>query len=188
MMLFDMPIEKDEQNNDSAGAAIKFDGKHLYATSGKLNDVINQLEENTCVHWVSEGDWSMHDLLNALLELSGPANVYLSSYAFSEYPARMIADLVGRKIIRELYCLIDARIDVRSASALNLIKNCATRLELVNTHAKVTVIESNTMMIVTIGSANYTTNKRYECGVVMMDREAALFHKKWITDAFDKNK
>lgn len=185
-MLFGLP-KKNDNKKVTAGGGKAFDGEQQFPSSKKLNDVIALLDSNRCIHWVSEGDWSMHDLLFSLLDYTGPANVYLSSYAFSEYPARLIAERKSRKVIKDLYCLIDKRLDVRSASALTIIKNVATKLELVNTHAKVTVIENKNMMVVVIGSANYTTNKRFESGVIITDREAALFHKKWITDAFSKD-
>lgn len=186
-MLFDRPIET-VPKQDSSGGAMPFFGEQYFPSSKKLDDTIALVQEGRAVHWVSDGDWSMHDLLASLINFTGPAAVYLSSYAFSEYPARLIAEFVSKKTITELHCLIDKRLDVRSASALSIIKNIATRLELVNTHAKVTVLENKKTMVVVISSANYTTNKRYESGIVIVDREAANFHKKWMTDAFEKNK
>jgi hypothetical protein len=186
-MLFELPkMENEVSSTDSGAKALGM--QHSFPMSYKLEDALSMIQEGKCIHWLSEGDWSMHDMLIGLLMITGPAKVYLSSYAFSEYPARLIADHMSRKIITELYCLIDKRLDVRSASALSIIKNIATKLKLVHTHAKVTVIENDKMLVTVIGSANYTTNKRYECGVVLMDREAGLFHKKWMLDAFDKNK
>lgn len=185
-MLFSVP-GKNEQQKETAGDGQSFPGENVYPANMKLQSVLAMLSNSRCVHWVSEGDWSMHDLLFSLLDYTGPANVYLSSYAFSEFPARMIAEYKSRKIIKDLFCLIDKRLDVRSASALTMIKNVATRLELVNTHAKVTVIENDEHLIVVIGSANYTVNKRYECGVIITDSAAALFHKNWMINAFKNN-
>lgn len=186
-MLFDIPKTEDK-NVESNGGVKNYDGEHAFPVSTKLEDALALIQEGKCIHWVSEGDWSMHDMLIGLLMITGPADVYLSSYAFSEYPARLIADHMKRNIIKSLYCIIDKRLDVRSASALTIIKNIATRLELVQTHAKVTVIENDKIMLAVIGSANYTTNKRYETGVIIVEREAANFHKKWILHALDKNK
>ncbi|MBE2229965.1 MAG: hypothetical protein IAE96_04895 [Chitinophagaceae bacterium] len=184
-MLFDTE-QPDHEEKPSAGAGQRFDGDIEMPASMKLLEVIDLVATGRCVLWLTDGDWSMHDMLMAILDRTGPANVYLSSYAFSEFPARLIADMKSRGIIRELHCLIDKRLDVRSASALNIIRNTATRLRLVRTHAKVTVIENDQHLIAVVGSANYTSNKRYEAGVILADRDAALFHKKWITDAFDR--
>lgn len=186
-MLFDLPKSEDIPQEKASGAIPKQLNQRL-AAGNKIHDVLAIVEKGCCVHWLSDGEWSMHDLLLGLLQISGPADVFLSSYAFSEYPARLIADLKDRKIIRSLYCLIDSRIDKRSASALALVRNCADHLKMVNTHAKVTVIENREFVFCIIGSANYTTNKRYEAGMIIADAGVSLFHKKWITDELRKTK
>lgn len=185
--MFELPKKEGPVAANSSGAMVK----HLvnkFSASNKIHDVLALVEGNACVHWVSEGEWSVHDLLLGLLQMSGPATVYLSSYAFSEYPARLIADLKSRKVITQLHCLIDSRIDKRSASALNLVRNCADRLKMVNTHAKVTVIENEMHTFCIIGSANYTTNKRYEAGMIITDDAVSYFHKKWICDELERTK
>lgn len=186
-MLFDLP-GKDETKKESAGGSTGYDGEQRFPVNYKLNEVLQLLHANRCVHWLSEGDWSMHDMLMGILDITGPAEVYISSYGFSEYPARIIADLKARKIIIKLSCLVDLRLDTRSASAFNIVKNVSDRVKQINTHAKVTIIENEKYSVVVVGSANYTTNKRYECGTVIMGVEATAFHKKWIEDAFTKNK
>lgn len=186
MMLFDMPKQKDPEPVKTDGAVITGEAQQLSPSNYVLQDLLALIRDNTCVHWVSDGDWSTHELLHSILQLAGPADVYLSSYAFSEYPARLIADLKERKVIKNLYCIIDSRLDVRSASALTIIRNVATRCELLNTHAKVTVIENDEYSIAIVGSANYTTNKRYESGIVVTEKKIVDFHKQWLIKAMDK--
>jgi hypothetical protein len=154
----------------------------LHPGTLKLQDVVSLVDHGRTVHFVSAGDWSMHHLLEKLLELTGPANVHLSSYAFGEAAARRVADCVASGTIKELYCLVDSRIDVRSASSLAIVRNVATAYKLLDTHAKVTVITNDTWRLVVIGSANYTGNKRYEAGVITTDAGAVDFHLKWMQD------
>jgi hypothetical protein len=164
----------------SAGQGVADSSDHVAAPSMKLQDVTHLVDHGRTVHWVSEGDWSMHQLLQKLLELTGPADVFISSYAFSELPARTIADMKATGTIRKLFCVLDSRIDVRSASALTLIKNTADKCKLTHTHAKVTVIRNDQWFLVVVGSANYTTNVRYEAGIISTDSTVASFHQKWI--------
>lgn len=186
-MLFGLQKTEDIPEENASGSISQPLNQRL-STTNMIHDVLAMVQPGNCVHWVSDGEWSVHDLLLGLLQLSGPADVFLSSYAFSEYPARLIADLKSRGIIRSLYCLIDSRIDKRSASALTLIRNCADQLKMVNTHAKVTVIENAEFIFCIVGSANYTTNKRYEAGMIISDRSVSCFHKKWISDELRKEK
>lgn len=154
----------------------------------KLEALLQHIEKDCCIHWVANGEWSMHELLIGLLHQAGPSDVYLSSYAFSEHPARIIADLKSRNMIKDLHCLIDSRIDVRGASALTMIRDIATSCKMLNTHAKVTLVLGETLQLAVVGSANYTTNKRYEAGVIIAHPEAVLFHKKWMQDELNRNK
>jgi hypothetical protein len=193
LMLFEMPQEEDSgcemrDKQNATGCGIEKPLNQRLSMSNKIHDVLALVEPGCCVHWVSEGEWSVHDLLLGLLQMAGPSDVFISSYAFSEYPARLLADLKERKIITQLFCLIDSRIDKRSASALTLVRNCADNLKLVHTHAKVTVIENEQSVYCIVGSANYTSNKRYEAGVIIADEAVAAFHKKWISDELAKTK
>ena len=176
----------DKRISESQGTVIALQGVHYVCKTRKLNEVKKTLPDNDFIHWVSNGDWSMHELLLLCLSITGPANVYISSYAFSEKPARIIADLKNKGHIQELHCLIDSRIDVRSAGAFQLVQGCATTCKLVNTHAKVTVIENETHQIAIVCSANYTTNERYEAGYISKLPELAAFNKEWITDEIAK--
>jgi hypothetical protein len=183
-MLFKLPSKMEDSEGQDPGISKMLDQK--INSSLKIESVLEQVQENCCVHWVTAGDWNVHDLLIGLLMYSGPANVYISSYAFSEYPARIISELKDQKMILNLFCLIDSRIDKRSASALTLVRNCATKCKLINTHAKVTIIENKKTQLIIIGSANYTSNKRYETGVIIQDPAVVNFHKKWMLNEINK--
>lgn len=185
-MLFDIPIQKEEKPS-SSGGSIDHDVDHYFPNDSKLEDVLNLVRANVCIHWHSKGDWSTHDLLGGLLDYSGPADVMISTYAFSEYPARLIAELKRTGQIKKLKCIIDSRIDTRSAGALNLVRNCADKLVMTDTHAKVTIIENRSTSLVIVGSANYTTNKRHEAGMIIANPRVVAFHKKWIEDAFNEH-
>jgi hypothetical protein len=159
-------------------------GENEFSFSSKLGDLIEKIEPGKTVHWVSAGDWSMHEMLVAFIAKTGPADVIISSYAFSETPTRVLASLIDDGLIKSLTCIIDSRVDTRSASALAMLRNCADDMLLTATHAKVTIVEGDYLSYAIVGSANYTVNKRFEAGIITDCKEAISFHKKWINDAF----
>jgi hypothetical protein len=163
-------------------------GGMAYPVNRKLQAVLQKVEPEKLVHWVSGGAWNMIDLFMGVLAMAGKSDVYISSYSFSEKPARIIADLVHDGAITNLYCLIDSRVDTRSASALTLIQNCAAKCVLLDTHAKVTLITNGKQYYTIVGSANYTTNRRWETGFVCMDPETFLFHQNWMQHAMERGK
>ena len=70
----------------SGGATILTIGK----ANAKLHQVFGQVAQQQSVHYVSLGDWSTHDLLFFLLGQTGPARVYFTTWAISEYAIRQL--------------------------------------------------------------------------------------------------
>ena len=155
----------------------------VMSESSLLPDIMAQLKQNTCVFWVSNGEWSMHQMLMAILDKTGSAKLWLSTYAMSEKPARIIAQLKDEKVITELNVVLDNRVDVRTAGSLQIIKTIADKYGLVDTHAKVSVVRNDDFDIAVVGSANYTENSRWEAGVIIWDKTICDQHIVWIEKA-----
>lgn len=170
-----------------ATAAADDDNDQVFCDSEKLVDVINQVDHGKTIHWFSTGDWSMHQMLQKLLEKTGPADVWISSYAFSEKPARLLCDLKDTGAIKKLSCIIDSRVDVRSASALSMMRNKCDALKLCATHAKVTILKNDQWFLVVVCSANYTTNKRIETGCICTNAVIANCYKTLIEDELKRD-
>jgi hypothetical protein len=122
-------------------------------------------------------------MLLGLLNITGPAEVMISSYAMGETPARLLAQLKDEGVITKLFCVLDDRVDVRSAKSLQLIQSISDSYALVDTHAKVTLIYNEQWRIAVVGSANYTENKRFETGVITCDHNAYELHERWMLKA-----
>lgn len=179
----DFDMYKSEIAVPSVNGVVPADLARLYCKANELQTVVSLVDHSNIVFWKSEGDWSMHQMLLALLNLSGPADVYISSYAMGETPARVIAQLVESGVILSLNCVLDNRIEVRTAGSLQLIRSICTNYALIDTHAKVTIIQNADWNLCVIGSANYTENKRFEAGTLCNDHAAAELHISWIMKA-----
>lgn len=166
----------------SARSSSEFSGESA------LDAILLQLSSYECTHFYTDGEWSMHHLLTALLQITGPADVYLSTYAVSETSCRTLAQLRNDKgVIKSLSCVIDNRVDTRSANSLQLLRGISDRIILRACHAKATVIMGDQCSITVIGSANYTENKRMEVGIIDTTVPVADFHRSWITKILDEN-
>jgi hypothetical protein len=174
--------EKAPEENVSGGM-ITGPLQELVSDSLELKSVLNLLTMDATVYWVSDGNWSMHQLLIGILNMVGAAHVTISSYAMSETPARILSQLKDLGKIITLRCVLDNRVDVRSAGSLQLIKSISNDFSLVDTHAKVTLIKNDDWSISVVGSANYTENKRYEAGIVTTSTNAYDMNDRWITKA-----
>ena len=189
-------LTKKKPDRPKSGS-IPFAGSNLL-TIGKANEKLHQVFgkviDGQSVHYASLGDWSTHDLLFFLLEQTGPARVYFTTWAISEYAIRQLYQFIEHGLILELKGIFDYRNGIRKPAELQFLQKITTDIKAAKCHAKVTVIENDIWGISVVGSANYTRNPRIEAGVLCCDKTVAAFHRDWIlkelsnTSALDRTK
>ena len=151
----------------STKQSFKVKGKpHLFIgrANQKLTEIIGEIvQEDTQPFW-SDGDWSAHDMLFYLLKITGPANVYFSTWAISEYAIRQLYNMIQEGLILELHGIFDYRNGIRKPAELQFLKQITTDIKPAKCHAKVVSIVNETWGITIIGSMNFTRNPRLEAG------------------------
>ena len=187
-------LSRKKQDRKKSGSAVA-GGSNLLVigkANEKLHQVFGQINQGQSVHYASLGDWSTHDLLFFLLEQTGPARVYFTTWAISEYAIRQLYLFIENGLITELKGIFDYRNGIRKPAELQFLQKITTDIKAAKCHAKVTVIENEHWGISVVGSANYTRNPRIEAGVLCSDKTVAAFHRDWIlnelsnTSAFDR--
>ena len=189
-------LAKKKPDRPKSGS-VPFSGSNLLTigkANEKLHQVFGQVNDGQSVHYASLGDWSTHDLLFFLLEQTGPARVYFTTWAISEYAIRQLYQFIEHGLILELKGIFDYRNGIRKPAELQFLQKITTDIKAAKCHAKVTVIENDNWGISVVGSANYTRNPRIEAGVLCCDKTVAAFHRDWIlnelsdTSALDRSK
>lgn len=145
-----------------------------------IANIIGQVEPEKTIHFTSFGSFSMHELLGHLLSVTGPASLYIATWAMTENPCRAIHALKESGSIKELHLLFDYKIRERSPQAIQLAEGISSSHKYSKCHAKTTVLVNDTWGITVISSANYTRNPRIERGVICCNRSVALFDRDWI--------
>lgn len=181
MSLFDI---NDINQKDIQGSSIKStDGKIRYISesiNADLEKAIGKINAGESIHFDTVNKWSLHDMVVYLLNQTGPAHLYFSTWSIKEYPARIITKLKIEGALKSLNALLDYRIQTTSPDAYQLLQNNCDKINLIRCHAKLTVIENNEFAISIVSSSNFTTNTRAECGVITENREVANYRKEWI--------
>lgn len=171
------------ENKPQVKASVKALGNtraFIGKANAKLNQVIGPVNPNESIHFASLGDWSTHDLLFYLLQISGPASVFFTTWAISEYAIRQLYNFIQEGLILELHGIFDYRNGVRKPAELQFLQQITTNIKPAKCHAKVTVIINDAWGICIVGSANYTRNPRIEAGVICSEKSVAEFHRDWI--------
>ncbi len=150
----------------------------------KRPDKLNMLLQAACsghdIHFLSDGDWSMHDLVNELLKKYHPAELFFTTYALREFSVRQLINALDKNLLVGVTCLIDYKAKSRTPDAYQLASMNVNRIYLTQIHAKVMVLRSPEGCVSVVSSANWTSNPRIECGVLSTRTDVAEFHINWI--------
>ena len=172
--------EKKEVHGSVSKTVVTSNRFAIGKAGSKVKDVIGSLEPSQSIHYASMGDWSTHDLLFYFLSQTGPAEVYFTTWAISEFAIRQLYSFVTSGLITKLSGIFDYRNGIHKPAELQFLKQITTNIKAAKCHAKVLVILNETWGISIVGSANFTRNPRIESGVCCNDRQTAEFHKSWI--------
>ncbi len=183
---------KDIGKQDKAKAgSVKVDyflKTQLSKVNDRIKDVISIPVPGQCEIFFSGGRWSMHDLINYFIKITGPCKVYITTYAISDKAATTLINLFEAGLIKEFYCILDTRMKVRNPNVLSLINHNFANVKQSNCHAKVTVLQNDEYNITIIGSANHSNNPRIEVGTIFNDKAAADFCIDLVLDELNERK
>ncbi len=138
-------------------------------------------DPSSTVPYYSVSEFSMHQLLEFLLSISGPATVRISSFSLSEVALRSFVRLMDNGTIMQLQCLLDLSVRRHRLGLLFFASNVVTGIALAKNHAKIILIENDTFHWVVVGSANLNENDKIEAGIVSGSAQLYMFFSK----AFD---
>lgn len=130
-----------------------------------LQELFSTLNPNKITPYITEGNWSAHTLIPFILDYTGDANVWISSFSICEDSVRV---LVTDSRIKKLYCLLDASI-LRYKRDLFFFLESKAEVRICANHSKVIIVEGRVNRVAVITSANLTVNRRVESGVIFTD-------------------
>jgi len=149
----------------------------VYFAQKDLRRDIGTIQQHMIKPFFSEGLWSMHDLLLFLLETTGPAKIWLSTFSISEAAIRALFMAGEKGMIQEIHCLFDHTIRKHKLSLLFFAHNVVSDISITSNHSKLILIESPEWKISVVGSANMTPNPRKEAGVIFTTHSTFDFYK-----------
>lgn len=149
----------------------------VYFSGHDLQKDIGSIRHDQIKPFFSEGLWSMHDLLVYLLGITGPAEIWISTFSISEAAIRAIFDASERGMVYAVHCLFDHTIPKNKLSLLFFAHNVVTDIAISANHSKILLIENETWKVTVVSSANMTPNPRKEAGVLFTAPEVFDLYK-----------
>lgn len=149
----------------------KSNDRFIYST-GKIEDDF-EFTSGACIHYISKGQWSLHELISWLLQQIGPADVMVTSFGLSETAIRSFLQLIDAGLIKSLQCLFDISTKKNKFDLLMFAQNVSGKIYLNSNHSKLILLENEKYKIIIQSSANLTVNRRFEAGMLLIDHPLA---------------
>lgn len=150
-----------------------------------LPELVDRLIHFGQVFFTSDGNWSLHDLLEELLKTFRKGKLYISTYSITEFPARRLSIAKDAGDVCELHVLLNSEFEKRYPKVNQLMQGVCNSIGYAAVHAKILVIETDHCCVTVLGSANWTVNPRLEAGVMTTDPQIAEEFKAKILSLID---
>jgi hypothetical protein len=168
----------------------KFDGIEFKSLLGKryqkLKLLLPKIDKNTSTHYVSMGEWSMHDLVFLMIETAGPLHLDMTTWSIAPEVAMKMNVAKRQGKLLSIRALFDWRVKQYKKEALQIAKQNFDEIKFKDCHSKVALAWNDEYHFTVISSANFTNNPRIEAGVITENKEVFDFHKNWYDLTFAK--
>lgn len=153
----------------------------------EIEDLVGKIEPNMRRFGFTAGQFSFSDLIEYILNRTGPAMLYISTWAASNDGIKKVFDFLDNEMLTDVRFMIDTGAkkyrDDQFGKLLNKFGDCVRTTRI---HAKFAVIRNDDWDIVIRTSANLNKNLRLENFEIDEDKEFADFFQKFFDEAFKK--
>ena len=136
-------------------------------------------------HYYSYGNFNLVRLIIHLLKQTGPANVFMTSYSFSQTSIEQILNHRQKGNILSFRVLIDNRVKTMSPIPFQMLTT-AFDYRCSSIHAKVALIWNDSWNISIVTSQNATDNPKMERGTIFTDIQTFHFDKNALENEFKR--
>ena len=137
-------------------------------------------------HFYSKGAFNLIQLVLYLLNQTGPAHVFISSYSINEQSLATLRRYVDSGKILSIRFLIDNRVRTISPKPFSvLVQSFEHDYKCCALHAKVALIYNDKYTLSVVGSQNATHNPKLERGIIHTSKKIFEFDLKTLNHEFD---
>ena len=145
-----------------------------------------KLQKNKDIPFVSDAEFSTHELISHLLNQTGPSAVRISSFSISEMAIRSFFNLQESGQITSLSCLFDFNVKRHKLGLLFFASNVVSCIRLTKVHAKLIFIDNEDWNLVVVTSANLNINDKKEVGIIINSRDHYSFYSEKYNQWFEE--
>ena len=158
-------------------------GEFVDDKSKTLIKSIGQLQNGKTTHYYSYGNFNLVRLLAHLLKQTGPANIFMTSYSFSQTSIEQLLNYRQKGLITSFRVIVDNRVKTMSPIPFQMLST-AFDYRCSSIHAKVALLWNDNRNISVVTSQNATDNPKMERGTIFTDIETFNFDKNALENEF----
>ena len=151
-----------------------------------LNSILQPLRKNPLQRYLGKGLHTL-GLLGWILEQTGRADVYVSTFSTSDAFLRGFYNLRKKGLIGHSVLLADLKASKKTVKLYREMQVCFDSVYLSMNHSKVVLVQNDSHLVTVISSQNQTYGDRAECTVVTTSQEIFLQQYSGFKDLVDKN-
>lgn len=170
------------------GATKVLTDEQLLRVSGKymlMREAIGALAPRRVIFFVTAGSWAMHDLLEYVLDITGPAEVRCFTWAVSMPGAQKIIRLISSGQITRCYFMAHYMMRKMCADAIAVLKGHCEKCVGARNHSKGFILKNDRWTVSVIASCNYSNNPTIEGGAITTDPNVYAMNLKWLDPIFE---
>lgn len=146
----------------SVGAAIPVGN-----IESELIKFVATLPEDSCAPFTTQGRITSAKLLSMLLDKTGPADVFITSWSITMGAVQQMVNLLLKTKIRDLKIVLDSRAPKHWPDAFQLLSMNVPQLRLAKCHAKLIAVRNDNHTVVVVSSLNWSEqHSRFEAGFI----------------------
>ena len=154
-------------------------GRNIATILQPLNKCASQCYLGTGLHTLG--------LLNWILQQTGRADVYVSTFSTSEAFLNGFFNLRKKNLIGHSVLLADLKASRKTLHLYRLMQSCFDSVYLGMNHSKIVLVQNDSHLVSVISSQNQTYGDRAECTMVTTDQMAFYDLYSGMRDIVDKN-
>lgn len=138
--------------------------------------------KDECNPYLTEGKWSLYDLIGYLCQHTGKAKVIISTFSISEDSLRFLLNLKAEGMITHLTGLFDPGMRKTKTALLLFAAHVFDEIRFLKNHSKIVVMEGESNYLVVVTTSNLGKNKRIEAGYIDGRKDTLTFFNQKLSE------
>ena len=136
--------------------------------TAQITDILRPLADHPYQAYLNDS-LQVADVLQWILDQTGPADIRISSFSISEEFLRRIYFIGKKKLVRSLEIVLDHKATNKTLLLWPFISKVVRKCYLSTNHSKVLLVSNDKWHVAVVTSQNLTRGNRFEAGFITTD-------------------